>query len=152
MTPLENLYNTRTYSPHILVVGEQPTTQEYHITSFYDRLHRGAFNTGKSRERLLSLGLTWSVSLNLLDPGPWDCELAEARARRTMSFAQRHDLLVVCCGRRVTEAFGYSFSPLTKYRNLFVLPHPKCGQWHTGFNDACKFVKEVLCPSQLQSA
>ncbi len=91
-------------------------------------LRLGCYQFGLGRDRLLSLGLTWDRSLNLLTPSPvvgeWDTPKAFEVARLLLAQLAPDDE-VLMLGRREARAFGMEIlGPGQSYGGFTAVPHP----------------------------
>lgn len=100
-------------------------------------LRLGAFREGLGRRRLLSAGLRWDASMNLLMPdacGSWD----PARAREVAASVEREVTekfgLILLAGTKVTKAFGLKLALLETEGPFLVIPHPSGRNhfWNSG--------------------
>lgn len=121
----------------VLLVGERgvslyerrPINVLTGFDRFRDRLLDGAFEFGRSRDRLVNAGVRWDDALNLLPAAPigsWDADEARRSAEQMLpTLLQSYDLIVVC-GVRARQAFH-------THKKILAIPHPS-GRSHV-WND-----------------
>lgn len=141
----------------LIVVGERSNSesQERSDLSWHDLYTAGAFISGRSLSVLKDIGLTEFSSLNLLSPAPtslatWNAHdkvAAKEKAWETLLHAKLLGSRIVCCGSRVSEAFGVTYEPLSVQTRekvlLYIIPHPSPRNrwWNDNKHLAKDFVK-----------
>jgi hypothetical protein len=136
-----------------LVVGErwnmpaEPSWRDVSPERWYRiALRAGAFGTdGRyDRERLLSLGLDLSRTMNLTPPSPQEFRFDDLFALKVADIVLANHSLVVCIGKRVARAFGVHRTPFFRWDHGRIgVPHPSGlnRMWNEGIEEmqrACR--------------